>query len=196
MGEARRGRRLTHPYRESQRCIRQECKPFDVSLEWGWGSRHPFVIIRSPYGEHRHTYAFNGGDHRALRNLRAQVRRVLIAINAQLRVSVKPMEGNTMSKWYDTALAFSTDMAAAPQDEEILLLIPTGDPSFPVAHETGMWVEAGFNDDTAPARFEGSWRFTELPYSGNDPIAWARFPVVHPELEELARAAVANKAAA
>lgn len=71
-----------HPYSEAQRIIAAECKPYDVSIEWGWGKRHPFVIIRSARGEARQTYAFNGSDHRAMRNLRAQLRRLLRTIKA------------------------------------------------------------------------------------------------------------------
>lgn len=182
-----------HPYREAQRLITLECSAYDVSLEWGWGSRHPFVIIRAFCDEARLTYPFNGSDHRAMRNLRSQLRRLLRTIKAEPRVRVKPMEHEPMSKAYDAALVFSTDMEAAPKDEALLMLVPADAGDSPISFELGWWTSAD-ESGSGVARFEGEWRFAEVPHAANDPIAWAKLPVLHPELEAMARE-VANKVA-
>ena len=64
---------------------------------------------------------------------------------------------------------YNRDMHAAPRDELLLLLVPTGDPAYPIAIEIGHW-------DDRERRFLGNWRWYDEGEDGNypnaDPIAW------------------------
>lgn len=74
---------------------------------------------------------------------------------------------------------FSTDMADAPQDETLVLLLPDpDDPDFPYLIVTGRW-------DAEKGGWEGYWRDFEDTETF-EPIAWA-FP---PEITEEVAAAV------
>lgn len=73
---------------------------------------------------------------------------------------------------------YSRDMRAAPPDEFLLLLVPTGDPIQPVAIEIGFW-------DEEEKRFLGNWRWyddEEGSYPNSDPIAWRDIPDIDPDI--------------
>jgi hypothetical protein len=75
--------------------------------------------------------------------------------------------------------SYNRDMDAAPLDELLLLLVPTGDPSYPITVEIGSW-------DERQQRFVGSWRWYDEDEEGNypnsDPIAWREIPEIDPEI--------------
>jgi hypothetical protein len=71
---------------------------------------------------------------------------------------------------------YNPDMSAADKDaESLLLVVPTGNPEYPLGVELGRW-------DTADVRWEGEWRHVDGPISGNDPIAWAAIPEIDDSL--------------
>lgn len=81
-------------------------------------------------------------------------------------------------------------MTAAPQGEELLLLIPTGDEEEPFLVELGRWDEtAGFG-----GAWVGAWREYDDAVSEEDPIAWAAMPEVDDEIieDEVARIRAAS----
>ncbi len=75
---------------------------------------------------------------------------------------------------------YDTDMTAAPQDDELLLLIPTGDEDEPFLIELGWWDEtAGFG-----GAWVGAWREYDDAVNEEDPVAWARMPEVDAAIVE------------
>lgn len=74
---------------------------------------------------------------------------------------------------------YNRDMHAAPRDELLLLLVPTGDPAYPIAIEIGHW-------DDRERRFLGNWRWYDEGEDGNypnaDPIAWREIPEIDAEI--------------
>jgi hypothetical protein len=73
---------------------------------------------------------------------------------------------------------YNRDMRAAPLDELLLLLVPTGDPTYPIAIEIGNW-------DEREHRFLGNWRWydeEEGNYPNADPIAWRGIPDIDADL--------------
>jgi hypothetical protein len=80
---------------------------------------------------------------------------------------------------------YNRDMTAAPHDEWLLLLVPTGDPVEPLAIEIGWWEE----DERG---FVGAWRYCDEgpgAYPASDPVAWCAVPDIDPELEAAYRTA-------
>ncbi len=80
---------------------------------------------------------------------------------------------------------YNRDMHAAPLDELLLLLIPTGDPIQPLAIEIGHW-------DAKEGRFLGNWRWYDVEdgnYPNSDPIAWQSIPDIDVDLAESVSAA-------
>jgi hypothetical protein len=74
---------------------------------------------------------------------------------------------------------YNRDMRAAPLDEWLLLLVPTGDPIEPLAIELGWW-------DENEKRFVGAWRYYDDEpgtYRASNPIAWCEVPDIDPDLE-------------
>ncbi len=81
-------------------------------------------------------------------------------------------------------MQLNTNMADAPRDEILVLAIPSGDAEEPVELMTGSYDEEG-------GRWEGPWRYTD-GLEDAEPVAWAWTPDVTPEVEEIARAAMAD----
>jgi hypothetical protein len=73
---------------------------------------------------------------------------------------------------------YNRDMSAAPLDELVLLLVPTGDPTYPIAIEIGNW-------DAKELRFLGNWRWCDDEagnYPNADPIAWREIPEIDADI--------------
>lgn len=84
---------------------------------------------------------------------------------------------------------FSTDMADAPQDETLVLLLPDpDDPDFPYLIVTGRW-------DDERGRWEGYWRDFE-DTEAIEPVAWAYPPEITGDVEAAVEAHLAARDAA
>lgn len=82
---------------------------------------------------------------------------------------------------------YNPDMSAADKEaDNLLLVIPTGDPDHPLMVEQGRW-------DADDQRWEGEWRHwcTDETHAQpvaaalNDPIAWAAIPEIDASLFQL-----------
>ena len=77
----------------------------------------------------------------------------------------------------DVEQNYSLDFAAAPLDEELIFIVPTGDEENPYLVSTGHWDEENM-------KWDGDWRAYDEPFANNDPVAWAYVPELDDEVLE------------
>jgi hypothetical protein len=72
--------------RDYKRAIEDAARPYDVTLEYAQGGKHPYVVIKAPNGEHRKT-AFPSSPSCSFgaRKKGADVRRLLMRMGAPLK---------------------------------------------------------------------------------------------------------------
>jgi len=72
---------------------------------------------------------------------------------------------------------YNRDMSEAPRDEEILLLLPTGNSEAPLEVDKGWW-------DMEAKRWEGTWRYMEGEgaYADAEPIGFCEIPDIDDDI--------------